>query len=139
MTESSKIDFRYRRISRIGDITDLVEMLFPGNRNQQHAAARILLALKVASEPIRSLSYLEDRFAISQRTLQRVRAKLSRLGLIEHVTWMNTRHGGREGWKLSGRMSTALRQLADKVERWRNDDRRDRRNKETALADLLSP
>jgi len=139
MTESSKIDFRYRRISRIGDITDMVEMLFPGNRNQQHAAARILLALKAASEPVRSLSDLEDRYDISRRTLQRARAKLSRLGLIEHITWMNTRHGGREGWRLSSRMGTALRQLADKIERWRNDDRRDRRNKETALADLLSP
>ena len=33
--------------------------------------------------------------AISRRTLERTRAKLSRLGLIEHVTWMNSRHGGR--------------------------------------------
>ena len=85
MTESSKIDFRYRRISRIDDITDLVEMLFPGNRHQQHAAARILLVLKAAHGPVRSLSHLEDRYAISRRTLQRARAKLSRLGLIEHV------------------------------------------------------
>ena len=139
MTESSKIDFRYRRISRIGDITDLVEVFFPGNRNQQHAAARILLALKVASQPVLSLSYIEERHGISRRTLQRTRAKLSRLGLIEHVTWMNTRHGGREGWRLSSRMSTALRQLVDKIEQWRDDDRPDRSKKEHALTDLLSP
>ena len=136
MTESSKIDFRYRRISRIGDITDLVETLFPGNRNQQHAAARILLALKAASEPIRSLSDLEDRYAISRRTLQRARAKLSRLGLIEHVTWMNTRHGGQEGWKLSGRMSTALRQLADITDRWRDDVQPERFLKDEQLVEL---
>jgi len=139
MTESSKIDFRYRRISRIGDITDLIEMFFPGNRNQQHAAARILLALKAASEPIRSLTCLEDRYDISRRTLQRARAKLSRLGLIERITWMNTRHGGREGWKLSGRMSTALRQLADTIEQWRNDDSHERKEKDTALVGLLVP
>ena len=137
MTESSKIDFRYRRISRIGDITDLVEMLFPANRNQQHAAARILLALKATSQPIRSLSYLEDRYDISRRTLQRTRAKLSRLGLIEHVTWMNTRHGGREGWKLSSRMSTALRQLAEKIDRWRNDRRPEHILKDEQLVELL--
>ena len=137
MTESSKIDFRYRRISRIGDITDLVEMLFPGNRNQQHAAARILLALKATSQPIRSLSYLEAQYGVSRRTLQRARAKLSRLGLIEHVTWMNTRHGGREGWNLSSRMSTALRQLADKIDRWREDAQPERLLKDDQLAELL--
>ena len=137
MTESNKIDFRYQRISRIGDITDLVEMLFPGNRNQQHAAARILLALKAASEPIRSLSYLEGRHGISRRTLQRARAKLSRLGLIEHVTWMSTRHGGQEGWKLSNRMSTALRQLADRIDRWREDARHERLLKDERLVELL--
>ncbi len=137
MTEPSKIDFRYRRISQISDITDLVEMLFPGNRIQQHAAARILLALKAASEPLRSLSYLEDRYDISRRTLQRARAKLSRLGLIEHITWMNTRHGGQEGWKLSGRMSTALRQLAEKIERWHKDTRPEQILKDEKLVELL--
>ncbi len=138
MTESAKIDFRYRRISRIGDITDLVEMFFPGNRNQQHAAARILLALKAASEPIRSLSFLESQYGISRRTLQRTRAKLSRLGLIEHITWMNTRHGGREGWKLSSRMSTALRFLAARIDRWRNDRRPEQARKDEQLVKLLS-
>ena len=137
MTESTKIDFRYRRISQLGDITDLVEMLFPGNRNQQHAAARILLALKATSEPIRSLSHLEEQYSISRRTLQRTRAKLSRLGLIEHITWMNTRHGGREGWKLSSRMSTALRQLADKIDRWKKDGRPEQKRKDEMLAGLL--
>ncbi len=137
MTDSSKIDFRYRRISRIGDITDLVEMLFPGNRNQQHAAARILLALKATTKPIRSLTDLETRHGISRRTLQRTRAKLSRLGLIEHVTWMNTHYGGREGWKLSSRMGTSLRHLADKIDHWRKDDQRERILKDEQLVELL--
>ena len=137
MTESSKIDFRYRRIAKLDDITDLVEILFPGNRNQQHAASRILLALKATSEPIRSLSYLEDRYDISRRTLQRTRAKLSRLGLIEHVTWMNSRHGGQEGRKLSSRMSSALRLLAEKIDRWRGDMRPERQEKDEMLVGLL--
>ena len=137
MTEPSKIDFRYRRISQISDITDLVDMLFSGNRNQQHAAARILLALKVTSNPIRSLSHLEEQHNISRRTLQRTRAKLSRLGLIEHITWMNSRYGGQQGWKLSSRMSTALRQLADKIDRWKKDGRPERKQKDEMLAGLL--
>ncbi len=137
MTESSKIDFAARRIREIDDITDLVQVFFPGNRNQQHAAGRILLSLKVATQPVRSLSYLEDRYGISRRTVQRTRAKLSRLGLIEHVTWMNSRYGGKEGWKLSSRMSTALRSLADKIDSWRKDNRSERILKDTQLVDLL--
>ena len=112
-------------------------MLFPGNRNQQHAAARILLELKWADRIVTSLGHLEDKYSISRRTLQRTRAKLVHLGLIERISWMNSRYGGQEGWKLSGRMSTALRQLADKIDEWRKDRRSERREKEEVLADVL--
>ena len=137
MTEPTKIDFRYRRISEIDDITDLVAMLFPGNTNQQHAAARILMALRVAKQPVPTLADLERRFSISRRTLQRSRAKLARLGLIERVTWMNSRYGGSQGWKLSSRMTGALRRMADKFDAWRMDDRPDRREKDEQLVGLL--
>ena len=108
MSESTKIDFRYRRVSRIDDLTDLVGMLFPGNRNQQHAAARVLLALKHATGILPSLRFLELQHGISRRTLERTRAKLTRLGLVEHVTWMNSRYSGQHGWRFSraGRRTT---------------------------------
>ena len=137
MTESAKIDFRYRRISEFDDVTDLVTMMFPGNRNQQHAAAQILLELKANKAPLASLSPLEQRHGVSRRTLERTRAKLARLGLIEHVTWMNSRYGGQQGWKLSSRMSSGLRLLADKVDEWRNDDRLERQTKDEQLVELL--
>ena len=137
MNESTKIDFRYRRVSRIDDLTDLVAMLFPGNKNQQYAAARILLALRVAKQPIPTLADLECRFGISRRTLQRARAKLARLGLIEHVTWMNSRYGGQEGWRFSNRTSSALRALADKIEGWQKDNRPERWEKDERLVGLL--
>ena len=137
MTESSKIDFAARKIREVSDITDLAEMLFPGNRNQQHTAGRILLALKAVTQPIPSLSYLEDRYGISRRTLQRTRAKLSRLGLIERISWMNSRYGGQEGWKLSSRMGTALRGLADRIDSWRKDACSKRTQKDEQLVELL--
>ena len=137
MTESSKIDFAARRIREIGDITDLAQVFFPGNRNQQHAAGRILLALKTATEPVRSLNDLEDRYGISRRTLQRTRAKLSRLGLIERISWINSRYGGQEGWKLSSRMGTALRGLADKIDSWRKDTCPERKQKDEQLVELF--
>lgn len=139
MTDSTKIDFRYRRVSQIGDVTDLVMMLFPGNRNQQHAAARILLVLRNAEDLRDTLGDLQRRYGISRRTLERTRAKLARLGLIERVNWMNARYGGREGWRLSSRMSSSLRQLADRIDAWRGDRRRECTRKEQALTELLRP
>ena len=139
MIESTKIEFRQRKMSRLADITDLVEMMFPGNKNQQHAAARVLLHLKAAKDLVPNLKQLEQQHRISRRTLQRTRAKLARLGLIEHISWMNTRYGGQQGWKLSGRMSTALRQLADKIDDWRNDQHETQREKEAVLVDCLQP
>ena len=139
MTESSKIEFRYRRVSQIDDLTDLVAILFPANRNQQHAAARILLMLQAAKQPVATLVALEERHSISRRTLQRTRAKLAQLGLIEHVTWMNSRYGGQQGWKLSSRMSSSLRQLAERLDAWRSDVRPARRVKDDLLVQTLRP
>ena len=88
MSEPTKIDFHHRRISQISDFTELIEMLFPGNCNQQHAAACIFFELKWANSIVPNLAYLESKYDISRRILQRTRAKLSRLGLIEHVSYL---------------------------------------------------
>jgi len=112
LTEPTKIDFHHRRVSQLSDFTELVEMLFPGNRNQQHAAACIFFELKWTATIVPNLGYLESKYSISRRVLQRARAKLSRLGLIEHVSYLNSRYGGQHGWKLSSRFETALGQLA---------------------------
>ena len=137
MTDSTKINFVARRVADLDDLTDLVEMLFPGNRNQQHAAARILLCLKQANGIVPNLAFLEGRYGISRRTLQRARAKLACLGLIEHVSWMNSRYGGQSGWRLSSKMSTALRQLADKIDQWHADRRPERMEKDEMLVEML--
>ena len=115
MSEPTKIDFYHRRISQISDFTELIEMLFPGNRNQQHAAACIFFELKWANSIVPNLGYIESKYGVTRRILQRTRAKLTRLGLIEHVSYLNSRYGGQHGWKLSSRFETALRQLAEKI------------------------
>ena len=137
MSESTKIDFRYRRIREISDFTELVEMVFPGNRNQQHAAACILFELKWTNSIVPNMAYMETKYNISRRTLQRTRAKLARLGLIEHVSYLNSRYGGQYGWKLSGRFSSALRMLAEKYDNWRNDKQNTKLKKEKMLVDIL--
>jgi hypothetical protein len=137
--ELTKIAFDHRRVRSLDDLTDMVELIFPGNKAQRYAAARILLQLKAARGAVDSFHGLEANHGISRRTLQRTRAKLARLGLIERFTWMNRRHGGRSGWKLSGRMSAGLRALADRIDRWRGDISGERLAKEQFLAELLRP
>ena len=114
MSEPTKINFQHRRISQIADFTELIEILFPGNPNQQHVAACIYFELKWAKGLVPNLAYLERKQDVSRRVLQRARAKLSRLGFIEHVSYLNTRYGGQHGWKLSSRFEGALRKLAEK-------------------------
>jgi hypothetical protein len=136
MKEPTKLDFQARKVAQIEDAHDLVEMLFPSNENQQHAAACILFELKWSESLVPSLSPLETRYHISRRTLQRTRAKLARLGLIEYVSSLNARYGGESGWKLSTRFASALRQLAGKVEHWAETKGAGRRGKEEAILEI---
>jgi len=138
MSGPTKIDFRHRRVRELVDITDLVAMIFPGNTNQQNAAARVLLTLKVATQTVLSLRILEEQYGISRRTLERTRAKPARVGLIECVSPLSKRANGRPGWRLSGRMSAALRVLADKIEAWKSDTRPERREKDERPVGMLS-
>ena len=119
MPEPTKIDFHHRRISQISDFTELIEMLFTGNRNQQHAAACIFFELKWADHIVPNLAYIETKYGVTRRILQRTRAKLTRLGLIEHVSYLNSRYGGQYGWKLSTRFERVLKQLASKCSMFR--------------------
>ncbi|MHC4328314.1 MAG: hypothetical protein ACYSWW_09370 [Planctomycetota bacterium] len=118
MPEYSKINFNHRK--EISDCSDLVEMLFPGNRNQQYAAICILFELKWSGPILRDLAFIEQKHGVSRRILQRTRAKLTRFGLIEHISSFNSRYEGRAGWRLSTRFEAALRRLADKYTLFRN-------------------
>ncbi len=95
-------------------------MLFPGNQNQQHAAACIFFDLKWVNGMVPNLAYLERKYDISRRILQRTRAKLTKLDLIEHVSYLNNRYGGQHGWRLSSRFEQGLKQLAQKCASFRD-------------------
>ena len=130
MPEHTKISFNHRK--DISDYSDFVEMLFPGNRNQQHAAVCIFFELKWSDCLVPNMADLERRYNISRRILQRTRAKLSKLGLIEHVSYLNSRYGGQHGWKLSTRFEGTLKTLAEKCASFR-DTRTSLKEKDTML------
>ncbi len=120
MSEATKVSFRYRQVSQLADFSELFEMLFPGNHNQQHVAACIFFELKWTNGLVPNMAHFETKYNTSRRTLQRTRAKLSRLGLIEHVSYLNSRYGGQHGWKLSTCFENALKQLAQRCAGFRD-------------------
>ena len=135
MAEHTKISFNHRK--EISDYSDLVEMLFPGNRNQQHAAVCILFELKWADNIVPNLVYIENKNSTTRRMLQRTRAKLSKLGLIEHISSFNSRYGGQAGWKLSTRFERSLNQLAQKCAGFR-DTKTSSKEKDSMLVDFAN-
>ena len=135
MPEYTKISFNHRK--DVSDYSDLVEMLFPGNRNQQHAAVCILFELKWASNIVPNMAKFETRYCISHRILQRTRAKLSRLGLIEHISYLNNRYGGQQGWKLSSRFERGLNHLAEECVKLR-DIKTSSREKDAILIEFAN-
>ena len=134
---STKIELSWRNITRLADLSDLAEMLFPGNRNQQHAFLVVWIALKWRHDLVPNLANTARRHGVSIRTLERVRAKMRRMGLIDHVSRFNGRHGYRDGWVCSSRFERSLRQLADRISRLR-DPRRGSQEKEAFLIQLAA-
>ena len=102
MTSSTKIEAGFNRISRVQDLSDLAELLFPGNRRHQFAFLAIFLELKWAREGlVPDLAMAVDRYGVTRRVLERCRSRMRRLGLIDHISRFSRRYGGREGWVLS--------------------------------------
>jgi len=118
MTPHTKIDLNASKIPRMEGIDDLARLLFPGNKNHQRCFLAIFVELKWA--PDQFLSNLEpvgEKHTISRRTLETVRAKMRRLGLIDHVSRFNRKHGYREGWIFSRRFERSLECLAEVTKR----------------------
>lgn len=132
---STKIDWSFNRITRLQDLADLAELLFPNNRNQQHAFMAIWLAIKWSSHRLVPNLYEVGReHGISRRTIERVRAKMRRMGLIDHVSRFNTAYGNQEGWTMSKRFERSLGVVAGKVGELKDRTRGSREKDELLIA-----
>lgn len=111
---TTHIEWSFKKITRLADASDLAEMLFPSNRNQQHAFLALWTTLKWSDHHIvPNLTEAACGHGVSRRTLERLRAKLQRLGLIEHVSRFSDRAGYRDAWVLSSRFERSLQLLAE--------------------------
>ena len=116
MTPHTKIDLNIGKIARLEDLDELANVFFPGNKNHQHCFLAIFVALKWAPDQfLPTLEPIADKHNISGRTLETVRAKMRRLGIIDHVSRFNRKHGYREGWVFSKRCEHSLEDLSKHV------------------------
>lgn len=131
---STKIEWSFNQIARLQDLSDLAELLFPNNRNQQHAFMAIWNSIKWSPHRIAPNLYdVGQRHGISRRTIERVRSKMRRMGLIDHVSRFNRAYGHQEGWILSRRFGKNLLNLSNALDRLASPEARSRKKDELAM------
>ena len=117
---STKIDVNHSRIGRIDGLDEFAAVLFPGNKRHQRVFLAVFVEIKWAEgQFLEALEPVADKYGISHRSLETVRAKMRRLGLIDHVSRFNQKHGYREGWIFSNKFGKALRRLVELSESMR--------------------
>jgi hypothetical protein len=121
MIRGTKIEFGFNKISRIESLDEFAELLFPNNRNHQKLFLAIFVELKYADgQYLKSLDWVADRYGCSRRVLEIVRAKMRRLGLIDHVSHFSSKYGYREGWVFSTRFAKSAVVLSGLPDRFRD-------------------
>lgn len=102
------------KVLRVEALDELAAVLFPGNKNHQRIFLAIFVELKWAEgQFLTTLDFVGKKHVFNYRSLETVRAKMRRLGLIDHVSRFNQKHGYREGWTFSGKFSSSLGHLAE--------------------------
>ncbi|MFC1734747.1 hypothetical protein ACFL1X_01425 [Candidatus Hydrogenedentota bacterium] len=138
MTPSTKLDFNQNKIARVHDLDELASILFPGNKNHQRIFLAIFIELKWSDDQfLPVLEPIADKHSFSHRSLETVRAKMRRMGLIDHVSRFNKRYGYREGWVFSNRFGRNAIKLAELNKGFREKGELGRERKERMLWRLV--
>jgi hypothetical protein len=114
-------------------LDEFARLLFPGNKNHQKIFLAVFIELKYAPRQfLPSLTPLCDKYDFTARTLETVRSKMRRMGLIDHVSRFNKAYGYREGWVFSNRFSRSLTRLVElcKSFRERKDALQERKDRD---------
>jgi hypothetical protein len=135
---STKIEANHNTISRITDLDELARVLFPGNKQHQKVFLVIFVELKYAPGGLLpKLDFLCENHGFSKRVLEIVRAKMRRMGLIDHVSRMSKRFNYREGWVLSSRFSKSISRLSSLLQGFRRNRGVERERKDRDLHTYL--
>jgi hypothetical protein len=116
---STKIEFSFNKISRLESLDQFAGLLFPNNKNHQRLFLAIFIELKYADDQfLKSLEWIAEKHDLSLRVLEIVRSKMRAMGLIDHVSRFNSKHGYREGWVFSSRFAKGSLLLAGLPEKF---------------------
>jgi len=129
---ATKINLNHSKVRRIEGLDDLARILCPGNRSHQRIFLLVFVELKWAEgQFLSALEPIADKYGFSRRSLETVRAKMRRLGIIDHVSRFSRRYGYLEGWVFSSKFAGALRVLMEFPSRFKektgtNQEQKDR-------------
>ena len=114
MPARTKIEINPALVRGISGLDDLARIFCPDNRNHQRAFLAIWLGIKYAEEQfLASSNNLAAQYGVSLRTIEIVRAKMKKLGLIQRVSHFSPAFGNRSGWVFSPRFRHSLRMLGE--------------------------
>lgn len=111
---NTKIEFNHNKISRVRNISDMAKLLFPHNKRHQKVYLAIFVELKYApNQFLPNFNWIAEKFHFNLRLLEIVRSKMRRMGIIDHVSRFNKKHGYREGWVFSSKFQKSLIRLSE--------------------------
>ena len=112
----TKIEISPAIVRRIAGLDDLAHIFFPDNQNHRRAFVAIWIEIKYGEgQFLKSETDLAAGYGLSRRTVDIVRAKMKKLGLIRRISHFDPSHGYRSGWVFSNRFRSSLTALANAV------------------------
>ena len=114
MATRTKIEINPALVRGISGLDNLARIFCPDNRNHQRAFLAIWLGIKYGEEQfLPSGTDLAANYDVSSRTVEFVRAKMKKLGLIQRVSHFSPAFGNRAGWVFSPRFRHSLAALEE--------------------------
>ena len=112
----TKIEISPALCRQASGLDDLARIFFSDNKNHRRAFLAIWVDIKYAeAQFLSSRVDVAARHAISSRTVEIVRAKLKRLGLIKRVSHFNPAYGHESGWTFCSRFLGCLSDLRERI------------------------
>jgi hypothetical protein len=116
MPARTKTEISPALVRGISGLDDLARIFCPDNRNHQRAFLAIWLGIKYAEgQFLASRTDLAERYGVSSRTIEIVRAKLKKLGFIQRVSHFSPSFGRRSGWIFPPRFRHALPSFSESL------------------------
>ena len=111
---NTKIELNHNKISKVRDISDMAKLLFPHNKRHQKVYLAIYIELKYATnQSLPTLAWIAEKYNFSHRLLEIVRAKMRRMGIIDHISKFNKKNNYQEAWVFSSRFQRTLSILSE--------------------------